>query len=120
MRVEGAAVTIGLDREESLRLRRGTTLEVVCLSGVVWITQEGDLRDLFLAPGESIRLRLRGVALITALEPAAVKVRDGRVPHAASAPSVRSSSYRTGAGVQGLWSRWRSGAVMKLRGLVVG
>ena len=120
MLVEAAAITIALEPEEPLRLQGGTTLEIACLSGVVWITQQGDLRDLFLAPGESIRLELRHLALITALEPAAVKVRHGVLSGAASAPSKRSGLVRSRSRVQGLWSRWRSSAAMKLRARGVG
>jgi Protein of unknown function (DUF2917) len=67
---------IALEREASLRVEPGTRVEIACLSGVVWITHAGDARDLFLAPGESLVLPLRGVTLITALEPATVRVLD--------------------------------------------
>ena len=113
-------MTVGLEREESLRVEGGTQLEVACLSGVVWITQAGDLRDLFLAPGESLRLGLRGLVLITALEPAAVNVRQVRVPDATLAPSACPRTVRSGSRAQELWSRWRSSAVMRLRALGVG
>ena len=65
---------IVLQREASLRVEPGALSEVCCLSGVLWITQEGDLRDLFLARGESLVLSPRGVTLITALEPATLHV----------------------------------------------
>jgi len=65
-----------LEREASLRVEPGTRVEIACLSGVVWITHAGDPRDLFLASGESLVLPPRGVTLITALEPATVRVVD--------------------------------------------
>ena len=120
MLLEAAAMTVGLDREESLRLQGGTQLEVACLFGVVWITQAGDLRDLFLAPGESMRLALRGLVLITALEPAAVKVRQVPASDAAFEPSACSRTGRTVFHAQKVWSRWRSSAVTKLRIFGVG
>jgi hypothetical protein len=67
---------IALEREASLRVEPGTPVEIACLSGVVWITHAGDPRDLFLAPGESLVLPLRGLTLVTALEPATVRVLD--------------------------------------------
>ena len=44
---------------------------VTCVSGSVWMTMEGDLRDVVLAPGNSF-----------------VVDRDGMTLHAAQAPSV--------------------------------
>jgi hypothetical protein len=79
MRIDGARAMITLEREQSLRLERGVRIEVVCGAGVLWITQEGDVRDLFLAPGERLLLAPRGVMLITALERSRVDVRDVRV-----------------------------------------
>jgi len=67
---------IALEREASLRVEPGTRIEIACLSGVLWVTQEGDWRDLFLGPGESFNLLARGVTLVTALEPASVRLLD--------------------------------------------
>lgn len=69
---------ITLEREQSLRVERGVRVEVVCGSGVLWITQEGDVRDLFLAPGERLLLAPSGVMLLTALERSRVEVQDVR------------------------------------------
>jgi hypothetical protein len=43
------------------------------MSGVLWITREGDLRDFIVAPGESIEIN-RGLTIALALEPATVRV----------------------------------------------
>ena len=40
---------------------------VECVSGTLWVTQDGDLRDIVLAPGESFAFDHRGDALISAL-----------------------------------------------------
>jgi hypothetical protein len=69
---------ISLEAEASLRVEQATQLEVVCVAGVVWITQEGDPRDLFVAAGQSLTLSPRGLTLVTALEPATVHVIDHR------------------------------------------
>lgn len=67
---------IALEREASLRVEAGSRVEITCISGVVWITHEGDTRDFFLARGESLVPPGRGVTLVTALEPATVRVLD--------------------------------------------
>ena len=70
---------IALEREASLRVEPGTRVEITCLSGVLWVTQEGDSRDLFLARGASLELLPRGVTLVTALESSTVRVLDSGV-----------------------------------------
>jgi Protein of unknown function (DUF2917) len=67
---------ISLEREASLRLQQATQVEIVCVAGVVWITQEGDPRDIFVAAGQSLLVQPRGLTLLTALEPATVQVVD--------------------------------------------
>lgn len=67
---------ITLEREQSLRIEPGVRIEIGCAAGVLWITQEGDVRDLFLGRCESMMLTPRGTAIITALEPARVGVTD--------------------------------------------
>lgn len=94
---------IALERETSLRVEPGTRVEIACLSGVVWITQQGDLRDLFLAPGESLELLPRGRTLVTALEPSMVRVVDAGVrPRAVRAWWARVARSRE------LWTRLRA------------
>ena len=40
---------------------------VECLTGALWVTQDGDPRDIVLEPGESFAFDHRGDALISAL-----------------------------------------------------
>ena len=65
---------IALENEASLRVEPGMPVEIACISGVLWVTQEGDVRDLFIASGESLRLAARGVTIVTALESSLVRV----------------------------------------------
>jgi hypothetical protein len=103
MRIDGTAAMIALERETSLRVEPGTRVEIACLSGVVWITQQGDLRDLFLAPGESLELLPRGRTLLTALEPSLVRVVDaGATRRAERARWVPAKRARE------LWARLRA------------
>ena len=41
---------------------------VECVSGALWVTQDGDTRDIVLEPGESFDFDHRGDALISALD----------------------------------------------------
>jgi hypothetical protein len=54
-------------------------------TSVLWVTQEGDLRDLFLASGESLRLTGRGLTIVTALEPSLVRLVGARTSVGSSA-----------------------------------
>jgi hypothetical protein len=112
MRIDGTAAMITLEREASLRVEPGTRVEITCVSGVLWVTQEGDSRDLFLAPGESLELLPRGVTLVTALESSTVRVLDSGVEPRASR-AWWDSAWRGLA----LWSRLvaRTTAVIKPR-----
>ena len=51
---------------------RGERVRV--LSGRAWLTEEGDLRDAFLASGEEATLGGRGLAIIEALTPVRVQL----------------------------------------------
>jgi hypothetical protein len=101
MHLTGSAAMISLEREASLRVEQATQLEIVCVAGVVWITQTGDTRDLFIAAGESLSLSPRGLTLVTALEPATVHVIDRRAPGKAAA-----------------WWRWAIGLGARVAALV--
>jgi hypothetical protein len=46
--------------------RRGDLIN--CLSGTLWITQEGDMRDYILEPGQNFWVTKPGVVLVQALE----------------------------------------------------
>ena len=65
---------IALDAETSLRVEHADVLEIECVSGVLWITREGDVYDRFIGPGESFDISGRGVTLATALERSLVRV----------------------------------------------
>lgn len=52
--------------------RRGPL--VVCLKGVVWLTQRGDEQDYILAAGDWMAIRRRGTVLVQALRDARVRI----------------------------------------------
>jgi len=74
MMIQGATAMIALDAETSLRVEHAAVLEIECVSGVLWITREGDVCDRFIGPGESFDASGRGVTLATALERSLVRV----------------------------------------------
>lgn len=57
----------------------GERVRILC--GRVWLTEEGSVRDAFLASGEEVSLGSRGLAVIEALGPARIQlVEDVRGP----------------------------------------
>ncbi len=63
--VDGA---LPLLRNEQLRIVDGRDLLIHVWQGSLWITQEGDTRDVVLEAGQSFRLDRNGVALVKAWE----------------------------------------------------
>ena len=71
---------IHLKERESLRLQDGAGLEVRCLLGTLWITEEAAREDTIIAYGHSFVLDRPGLSLVTALGgPALVVVQPGRI-----------------------------------------
>lgn len=71
---------IHLKERESLRLQDGAGLEVRCLLGNLWITEEGEREDTIIGYGQSFVLDRPGLSLVTALGGAALAVvQPGRV-----------------------------------------
>ena len=69
-----------LKERESLRVPDGAGLEVRCLLGKLWITEEGNREDKIIGNGESFVLDRPGLSLVTALgEPALLVVQPGSV-----------------------------------------
>jgi hypothetical protein len=60
-----------LQRRQTFRLhaRRGERIE--CQSGELWITQDGDPRDVILGPRQCFTLDRAGTAVVSALKDAA-------------------------------------------------
>jgi hypothetical protein len=71
---------VGLDRLGGLSLRDASGAGITCLTGRLWITQDGDPRDFVLAPGESLTVRRGGVTLVSAAEPSLLRVTEPSDP----------------------------------------
>ena len=61
------------------RIEDGAGLRVECLSGALWITQEGDHRDITLEPGQSFQLDRGGMAVVYGLDAARFRL-EGAAP----------------------------------------
>ena len=59
---------IHIDRNRTVALADAFDVEVVCLGGCLWITEDRLLEDHILRAGESRTIRSRGRVLVTALE----------------------------------------------------
>ena len=74
---------------QSIRVEDGTGTSIRALDGTIWITQEGDVRDVVLRAGQSFTLDRGGLALLVALETSAV-ARIEAPQYAAAAALIRS------------------------------
>ena len=65
-------MTIELRRGRFLRVLDGAGSTVTAHAGEVWITEQDSRRDVVLRPGQSLKLRHTGLALIEAFSDASV------------------------------------------------
>jgi Protein of unknown function (DUF2917) len=66
--------SIQLAQRQTLSVRDGEGYRIVCNAGTVWITQERDARDIVLQAGQSLVFDRAGLALVAALQPAAIRI----------------------------------------------
>ena len=74
MNIELKQKDLCLKRRQVVKVRDGLGHSIVCDSGSVWVTQEGDPRDIVLGAGEAFTLDRRGTALVLAFEPGAISI----------------------------------------------
>jgi phenylpyruvate tautomerase PptA (4-oxalocrotonate tautomerase family) len=73
-----AHANIALEARHAMSLTDAAGAEVAVLKGQVWLTTDGDLRDIFLAPGEIHAIRRGGLTLINAVESSVLHVQAPR------------------------------------------
>ena len=56
------------------RIENAKGMEIACVRGATWVTQERDPRDLILAAGQSVVLDKAGLAVIYAFRDALITV----------------------------------------------
>ena len=76
MQIHGRNAALTLAAEQCLQIASRRPIEIECLDGLLWVTQSGDARDLFVASGGALRLSPGDLTLVTALKPAALRVRE--------------------------------------------
>jgi hypothetical protein len=67
MKIDLGPSSFNLPRDGVVSLREAAGARVVCLSGAVWLTQQGSDEDVILEAGERFRIANTGLTLITAL-----------------------------------------------------
>ncbi|HEY8025364.1 MAG TPA: DUF2917 domain-containing protein [Burkholderiaceae bacterium] len=81
-----------LQQGQVMRLGNGNLQHLICREGTIWVTQDGDVRDVILNAGQCMMLDRSGVFVLSAFTPAQVVLRDRAVPlkvHRGLAPLVR-------------------------------
>jgi hypothetical protein len=63
-----------LKANQIVKVRDGLGHSIVCERGTVWLTQDGDPRDVILRAGEAYTLDRPGPALLQALAPGAISI----------------------------------------------
>jgi hypothetical protein len=91
-----------LKPKQVVKVRGGLGHSIACDSGSVWVTQDGDPRDIILRAGESFILDRDGPALVQALEQGAISVTR---PAVQARPSWAAELSRRALACAGLQSR---------------
>jgi hypothetical protein len=74
MRNDLMLATEALPRGGLRRITDGRGLLLLCLEGRLWLTQEGDARDIVLEPGQTARVEHGGLAIVQALRDARLQL----------------------------------------------
>lgn len=101
MAISYSTPCVVLARGELLNLDGARGARIVSRCGTVWITQDGDLRDIVLQPGEAFELDRATPAIVQAFEPSTVCIEAGT---RAQRPDNRSWAWRWGAAARRLAS----------------
>lgn len=83
MMIELTQAKIFLDPSRGISLTDAAGAAVKVLTGRVWLTMDGDRRDIVLPSGDTHTIERNGLTLINAVEPSLVHVQPPRVRPAA-------------------------------------
>ena len=59
---------VSLRKSHVFRIRDGKGFRIECLSGSLWITQDGDVRDLIVEAGEGLTIERDAATLVSAMQ----------------------------------------------------
>jgi DUF2917 family protein len=95
----GATWGTSLDKSGTVVFNDVQDLEVELVSGSLWITQDGDIEDYVLGPGQRLRVRRQGATVLHALKESSIQVtyREAR----AAASVAPAAPRRAGSGLLG-------------------
>ncbi len=98
MRIELNQNGLCLERNKVVKMRGAIGHTVVCHSGSVWVTQDGDARDVILRAGETFTFDRDGPALLQAFEPSAISIVqvEGQIRMAGLAACLKSPHLSVG------------------------
>ena len=68
MQIELNSSTLTLAPASLLAVQDGAGTRILCRSGCLWVTQEGEIKDSVVGAGEVLTIRRPGRTLISALE----------------------------------------------------
>ena len=74
MKIDFGPSSFNLQRDGVVLLHEARGASVVCVSGALWLTQEGRDEDVILQPGESLRITRDGLTLVTAMRSSELRV----------------------------------------------
>lgn len=75
MNLNVESLRLSLHQGETVKLRGAAGAEVICRLGRLWITEEGNRNDVWLARHESFVCKHRGLTLLGAERDSEVEVR---------------------------------------------
>lgn len=73
---------IKLERRQLIKIRNGEGAVVIGRAGAVWITQEGDSRDVIVNPGDMFVIDRPGKTIVEATESSVVSIVSAPQPRA--------------------------------------
>ncbi len=74
MEIDYGPSSFNLPRDGVVLLHEADGARVTCVSGALWVTQEGHDEDVILEAGDSLRVSRAGLTLVTALRGSELRV----------------------------------------------
>lgn len=74
MKIDIETSRIGLEEGQTLPLVDANHYSVACHDGRVWITQDDELKDIVLSPGETMEITHSGTTVVNACKSAVIRV----------------------------------------------
>ena len=82
MQIEISSSTLTLSPGGLLAVQDAAGSRVLCRSGILWVTQEGEVKDSIVRAGEVLTIRKPGRTIVTALEDSSLTLIGADIPAA--------------------------------------